>query len=502
MSLATQSGGLVDMASTAERIGEVDCQGVSLLVDRAREAQLEWLKTPIRSRLARVKAFRRLVVDNALALAEAALIGCRSTRVEKLAAEVIPLADACLFLEQNAARLLKPQRLGGKGRPVWLLGCSSTIERAPLGVVLIVAPGNYPLLLAASQAIQALAAGNAVLWKPAEGQSQVALGVARLLEESGFDRRLVAILPEAKESVQEAIIAGVDKVIFTGSATTGSMILQQLAAAIVPATMELSGCDACFVLDSADVDVVARSLAFGLRFNGSETCIAPRRVFVSDSLKSLLESRVLERVRELGGQELRAKSATEARRLIEDALACGSRLVCGSIEPDRRVVGPIVLADVSASSALARSDLFAPWLAIIPVAGEREMLEASRTSPFALSASVFGESAAARRFAGDVRSGSVVINDLIAPTADPRLPFGGLGKSGFGATRGAEGLLELTTPRVTVERKGNLRSHLEPTTQDDEPILEAFLRLSHGPFAGKAGALKKLASAARKRLKT
>lgn len=480
-----------------------ECAGEPEIAFRsARAAQAEWRSVSVSRRLAFVKRLRGLIVEHAVELADLALEQCRSNRTEKLAAEIVPLADSCRFLERDANRLLKPERYSsGFGRPIWLAGCRSVRFREPFGIILIIAPGNYPLLLAGVQATQALVAGNAVLWKPAPGQTRVALAFRKLAIEAGLDPRLLVVLPDTIEAAQSAMAYAADKVVFTGAARTGRTILERLAERLVPAVMELSGCDPCFVLESADLDLAARSLAFGLRFNGSETCIAPRRVFVLRSMQAELESKLLALLPTIERTALRPATAGMARDLVGEAVAGKARLIAGDVE---RLQGPFILSDVSPEMAIAKSDLFAPWLAILPVESRAEMLEANAKCPFGLSASIFvgGEEPKQRvhEFADRVRAGSVVINDLIVPTADPRTPFGGFGASGFGSTQGAEGLLELTVPKIIIEHRGKLRPHLDPIRIGDDAVLCAFLKLAHGAsLSQRLRALKELVAAVRAR---
>jgi aldehyde dehydrogenase (NAD+) len=328
---------------------------------------------------------------------------------------VVPLAAACRFLEREAASILASRRLGAEDRPVWLAGVEAEVRREPLGLVLVIAPANYPLFLPGVQTVQALAAGNAVFWKPGRGGLPAATAFACLAFAAGLPAGLLTILPESPAAVWDAVAAGVDKVLLTGSADTGREVLGELGRRLVPATAELSGCDALFVLPGADLERVARAVRFGLALNAGDTCIAPRRIFVPHSLAPALAERI-------ASQEV----------------------------------------------------------PLIPFASVEEALAEDDRCPYALGASIFGPEAEARALAGRVRAGVVVINDVIVPTADPRLPFGGRGESGFGVTRGPEGLLELTVPKVVAVRKGRRLPHLEEPHPGDAALFRAYLNLAHG----------------------
>ena len=149
------------------------------------------------------------------------------------------------FLENEAAFTLRSSRESSRNRPFWLRGTDVVIERAPLGVVLVIGAGNYPLFLAGAQVLQALAAGNAVLWKPAHTGVACAHAVRAMLIASGLHvPSCWCVLNASPAAAQAAIEAGVDKVFLTGSAATGEAVQHALAATATPSVMELSGCDA------------------------------------------------------------------------------------------------------------------------------------------------------------------------------------------------------------------------------------------------------------------
>lgn len=382
-------------------------------------AQSRWALTPLRERLRIVRALRHLIAENADALADAAAVVNDRPFAEKLVSEVLPLADACRWLERNAARILAPQRHGKIGRPFWMQGLSFDVQRQPFGVVLVIGPGNYPLFLPAIHSLYALVAGNAVRLKPAPGTRGVALAFARLAIEVGLNQPLLDVLPESVDAARDAIADGVDKVIFTGSSENGRDVLAQLAKTNTPSVMELSGEDAVLVLADADLDLVVRALRFGTRLNGGETCIAPRRLVVVQSL------------------------------------AC----------------------DLLTRLAAAR----VPRLLIERVRDDAAALQRANAADSALGASIFSRNIAkARTLAAQIKTGFVLINDLIVPTADPRMPFGGVKASGFGTTRGDEGLREMTFPHVVAIRSGRLHPHFDEPAPDDARLFTAYIRAAHG----------------------
>jgi acyl-CoA reductase-like NAD-dependent aldehyde dehydrogenase len=408
----------------------------------ARAAQSGWAQTPIHERLRVVRALRHLIAGNADALAAAAASVSGRPIAEKLVSEVLPLADACRWLEKSAPSVLAPRRCGKRGRPFWMQGVTFEVQRQPFGLVLVIGPGNYPLFLPAVHALHALVAGNAVLLKPAPGTRHVALAFAQLAREAGLDPALLTILPESVQSARSAIADGVDKVIFTGSSENGRDVLAALAGTNTPSVMELSGEDAVIVLADADLDLVVRALRFGSRLNAGKTCIAPRRLIAVATVT----------------EELTARLGTEHRL---PACAADGHPAC------RTGQAGSPLAAQAGSLCSVRDDTAAVLLA--------------NSSDFALGASIFSRDIAkARKLAARIKTGFVLINDLIAPTADPRMPFGGVKASGFGTTRGDEGLLEMTFPHVVAERHGRAHPHFEEPAAGDAQLFSAYIRAAHG----------------------
>ena len=381
-----------------------------------RAAQAVWARAPLGERLAIVRKARHLVARRALELTSLV----RRDPADTLVAEILPLAEGFRFLEREAERILKPVRPAAKP-PLWLRGVDLEIHREPHGVVLVVGPSNYPLLLPGIQAVQALAAGNAVMVKPGRGGLAAASAVAAILRDAGLAPNLCRVLDEDTGQVHRTVAAGVDKVVLTGSYETGRTLGAVLADTATPAVMELSGHDPLFVLASADLDLTAKALHFGVTLNGENTCIAPKHVYVA---------------------------AVIADR-FRDRLA--------ALYPDFPV------------STFERP--------------EEAAREAAR-SGYALGATVFGEEHEAAKFARLIRAGVVVINDMIVPTADPRMPFGGRGRSGYGTTRGAEGLLEMTAIKAVAIRKGKPRPHLDERRPGDAELFRAFLAAAHGGSLG------------------
>jgi acyl-CoA reductase-like NAD-dependent aldehyde dehydrogenase len=482
--------------TTADRIDRAPLRAapdtdVAGEVARARRAQAAWAARSLDERLAIIRRARQRLPMVA-AQWDRLIHPQRRGPGETLGLEVVPTADAFRFLERYAAKVLKPRRYGAWLRPVWLMGVVAEVHREPFGVILVIGPSNYPLFLPAVQAIQALAAGNSVVLKPGTGGGPIAEAFAELMYGAGLDPDLLRVLSESPEAAERAIEAGVDKVLLTGSARTGAAVLAKLAPRLIPATLELSGCDAVFVREDANLDVVTRALRFGFRLNHGETCIAPHRVFVARPLADDLKKR-LANAAELECYESRTPAARAAAGLISDATRRGARVLAGKILADQQGITPTVVADVSPDMPLLQEDLFAPVVSVVEVSNDDEALAAAAKCPYGLGSTVFGGLAGAQALAQRIHAGGVVINDMVAPTADPRLPFGGRGRSGYGVTRGVDGLLEVTTVKVVSTRKGGADFHLDPPQANDYQFFETYLRATNSSsFTGWLSAWRSL----------
>ena len=442
------------------------------------EAQEAWAATSMSHRLAILHRARGTVASQTEALCAAIPPDLARNAADTQVAEIVPLLAACKFLEKEAANLLAPRRLGSRGRPLWLLGVSSEVHRVALGRVLVIAPSNYPLFLPGVQVLQALAAGNAVVWKPGRGGRPVALLFAAILAQAGLPQNLLIVTDESIEAAREVVADGVDKVFFTGSAASGRALLRQLAETLTPCVAELSGCDAVFVLPSADLRRVVKALAFGMRLNGSATCMAPRRILLVGANKERKQNFVgmlLSALDWVKGVRLSPGAQQELHSLIAGAVEAGA-VLHGQLDAEQQ---PILITGVDPSMPIAQADIFAPLLSLLEASTLSEAIAMNEQSPYALTASIFGNEREARALAERLTAGSIVINDLIVPTADPRLPFGGRRNSGSGVTRGAEGLLEMTAVKSIAVRRGTNTRHFEETTHEHEQLFEGAVRAQH-----------------------
>lgn len=418
--------------------------------------------------------------------------------VETVSSELIPLCAALKFVGRCGPSILRSKRVGPIGQPIWLWGVQSKIERVARGDILVLAAWNYPLLLPGVQTAQALAAGNRVFLKPAPGCESVTQRLADLFHQAGVPPSILQVLPSATESAIELIAKGVDLVVLTGASSTGRAVLRQCAEKLTPTILELSGCDAVIVGKDANIERTAKAIRFGLLFNGGATCIGPRRIIVSQSIKTRLAEQLKLEFQNRAAVTIHETAVAVVHELVDDTLRRGGTNLLAPAE--HRVLQttgpfpPIIFDNVAADWPIANRDLFAPIASLISFDDDSQAIEIVNQCRYRLAASVFGSHRWAASIASRLDVGTVTINDLVFPTADPRLPFGGRGESGFGVTRGAQGLLDMTTPRVIASHWGPLFLHLAPRRLNDLATLASLLTVTHGRMQQKWAALRRLGS--------
>lgn len=451
-----------------------------------RRAAVSWRERSVQERLEVLRRFRVQLAREVGRLV-GLVVSPTLDEVESLSAEVLPFLEACRFLERHAANLLADRRVGG-GAGGWF-GSSDAVweEREAFGVVGIIAPSNYRFFIGAVQVIQALVAGNGVVWKPGIGGGGAAEFLRVAWEQSGGEPGTLRVLDEGVEAGVALVEGASDLIIFTGSSESGLKVAQRCGALGVPTIIEASGCDAMFVLEDADLVLAAKALAFGLRLNAGRTCIAPRRVIVAEAVADAFERVVADEVAAYRGVVWQEGAAERIREWAEEAREGGAVLLGGASFGS----GICVYSRCDAGMRIVCEDVHVPVAGILRVASPEDALRVADETPYGLGASVFSKDASrARSFAKRVRAGTVTINDVVVPTADARVGFGGWGRSGWGVTRGRDGFLAMTRTRFVHVCPSKEHAHLG-TMRPSALFFRACAAFRHGerPVYGLMGML-------------
>jgi aldehyde dehydrogenase (NAD+) len=447
----------------------------------------DWPSADVRVRLAWLARFRALIVRDQAALIDLITAETHKPPHEALTGDLLPLLAACRWHERSARRLLAPRRARGGG-PLFM-GTSARVRRAPLGRVAIIATWNYPVQLLGIQLVQALVAGNRVVVKPSEHAPRTQAHLIALAQTAGLPPGTLDITPATRQAGRELLAAGgIDHVIFTGSTRVGREIAAWAAEHLVPTTLELSGCDSALVLADADVHLAARTIHAAVVMNAGQTCMAPRRVIVEQPAYAAFVDAL--RPLAAGARPLRlidAGPAQAAFALVRDALAAGGRNLSGVLEAPRgQWLTPAFIADCPPDAALLVGDHFAPVVAIVPVPDRAAAIAMHTRFNQHLATAVFTRRPAqVGDFATALGSSFVTVNDALLPQAHAGTSLAGRGPSGWGVSRGPDGLLALTRPVCVSVTSPMIRPPVEPPTAKALAQLRSVISwLYRGPTAG------------------
>lgn len=384
-------------------------------------------------------ALRRMITENERDIEAALMTDLGKPAVESQITEIGFVLGEIDHALAHLARWMKPQRVRV---PAALIPASARVVSEPLGVVLIIAPWNYPFQLAVAPLIGALAAGCAVVVKPSEISGATSNLLARLVADY-LDTSAVAVVEGAAAETGWLLEARWDHILYTGNERVARIIAQAAAKHLTPTTLELGGKSPTFVDDTTDMVAAATRIAWGKFVNAGQTCVAPDYVLVTPSARADLERELARAVARMFGANP-ATSKSYARIINEShferlsALVRPGRNILGG-KPDKktRYFPPTILADESADSAVMKDEIFGPILPMIEVADHREAIAFITARPKPLALYVFSESTEVRRdFMNQTSSGALGFNVPLAHMSVHDLPFGGVGMSGSGAYHG------------------------------------------------------------------
>ncbi len=485
---------LARLTSTDPRTGEVvghhrvhGADEVAATVVRARQAATWWGGLGFAERRRRLRAWRALLARRIDELA--AVISAETGKPRDDARlEIVLVVDHLDWAARNAEKVLGRRKVAAG---LLMANEAATLEYQPYGVVGVIGPWNYPAFTPMGSMGYALAAGNAVVFKPSELTPGVGEWLAESLSEVVGEQPLLQVVTGYGETGAALCRSGVDKVSFTGSTATAKKVMATCAERLTPVLVECGGKDALLVDADADLDAAADAAIWGAMSNAGQTCIGVERVYVVDSVAAAFTERLAARAQRLrpGGQPgadfgpiTMSGQVDIIRRHISDALAGGGRALVGGPESVRPpYVEPVVLVDVAPDSSALTEETFGPTITVSTVADLDEAVAQVNSGSYGLAGAVFsgrrGEEIAAR-----LRCGMVSVNGVISFAAVPSLPFGGVGDSGFGRIHGADGLREFTRAKAVTRRRFRppLRLLTFARTPGAVGLLLRLIRLRYG----------------------
>ncbi len=416
-------------------------------IKKVRQVWPSWKKTKLADRLVIIKKVGELLKHKSREYGRLMALEMGKPLKQGIA-EAEKCALVCEYYCANAKRFLKDQKVKTEA-------AKSYVSFEPIGIIFAIMPWNFPFWQVIRCAIPALVAGNGCVLKHASNVPQCALALEELFREAGLPEHCFKTLlidgPTATKLVAADLVDGVS---LTGSNAAGSKVGEAAGKNIKKLVLELGGSDPFIVLDDADVAAAAKTGAFARMINTGQSCIAAKRFIVVKSVADEFTRLFVEEFRQLKmgdpldetvnvGPLAREDLAYEIDSLVKDALAQGASVLIGGKRADRKgaYYEPTVITNVKPTMRISGEETFGPVATLIVVENEKQAIAEANRTVFGLGASLWTKNISkAKKLARQIEAGLVFVNDFVK--SDPRLPFGGVKKSGVGRELSEYGLKE------------------------------------------------------------
>ncbi|WP_164017763.1 aldehyde dehydrogenase family protein [Pyxidicoccus trucidator] len=431
-------------------------------------------RTTAAERIARLKRLREAILARRAELADAIHRDFRKPAMEVELTEVHPTLEELNHTVKHLKSWMKPTRVG---TPLLLAGSSSHVRYEARGVVLVLAPWNYPFQLMLAPLIAAIAAGNTVICKPSEKTPNTSRFLARLVKDV-FPENEVALFEGGAEVAEAMLELPFDHIFFTGNPRIGRKVMEAAAKHLASVTLELGGKSPVIIDETADLTATAERIAWGKFINGGQTCVAPDYIFVHASReRAFLDALKAVITRFYGETETERQASPDFSRmvdpvawrrvkdLVDRSVAVGAKVeVGGAADGPSRYVSPTVLSGVRADMPIMEGEIFGPVLPVMTYEKREDVYTHIQAGGKPLALYVFSQD---KRNVEDVfrntTSGGAVVNNVLIHVANPNLPFGGVGMSGLGNYHGVYGFKTFSHERaVTVQWMKSLASVFFP----------------------------------------
>ncbi|MFI5956815.1 aldehyde dehydrogenase family protein [Cryptosporangium sp. NPDC051539] len=475
---------------TGEEVGRVpvsDAAGVGTAVEAARAAAVWWAGLGYAGRRARLLRWRATITQRLDEITD--LMHRENGKpTDDAMLELLLVVHHIDWAAKKASKVLGPRRVASG---MLASNIAATLEYAPLGVIGVIGPWNYPAFTPMGSIAYALAAGNAVVFKPSEYTPLVGQWLVDTFAEIVPEHPVLTSVHGGGETGAALTTAGVDKIAFTGSTATGKKIMAAAAATLTPVLIECGGKDPLLVDADADLDAAADAAVWGGMSNGGQTCIGIERVYVHEAVYEPFLAKLTAVAQSVTpgeaadahyGPATMPSQLDVIRRHVDDALARGGKAVVGGAESvSGPFVSPVVLTDVPEDAAAVQEETFGPTLTVSKVKDMDEAVERANGTPYGLGAAVFSKRRGVE-LARRIRSGMTAVNSVVSFAGVASLPFGGVGDSGFGRIHGEDGLREFARPKAIARQRFGLPMAIYSFTRTDKTnaLLTRTMRSLYG----------------------
>lgn len=453
------------------------------VVERAHDAAVRWHEFGFTARKRALIKWATYISKNQKEIAKLIADECGKP-IGDATLEVSIAIDHIAWAAKHAQQIMRKQ-----DRPSGLLmfNMKAQVQRSPLGVIGVIGPWNYPIFTPMGSIAYALAAGNAVVFKPSEFTPGVGKWIGdSFAQVAPFENILTTVtgLPDTGRALTQS---RVNKVSFTGSTRTAKKVAASCAESMIPVVLECGGKDPVIVAKDADIKLAAEYTLWSAMANAGQSCIGAERVYVVESVADEFIKTITKMAKDIEvGKDYGPATMPSQLKVIQshldDATEKGAKfLVGGNDSVKGAFVEPVIMVDVPENSTAMTEETFGPTLAINKVTNTDEAIRLSNASSYGLSAAVFSKRDG-EKIAAQLACGMVSINSVFVFAAVASVPFGGVKNSGYGRIHGAEGMLEYTYARTVVKTRFKipLKFTSFKRTKFSEKVLTTLIKRLHG----------------------
>jgi aldehyde dehydrogenase (NAD+) len=442
-----------------------------------------------KERVARLSRMEDWILANRAEIIKAIYSDFKKPSLEVESQEIFVILSEIRHAKKHLRKWMRPIRVRSTLPLIMVRGW---IEYAPMGVVLIISPWNFPFLLSIGPLISAIASGNRAVLKPSEISRNTSLLVKQMMDDL-FPEDEVAVFCGEKEVATQLLKYPFDHIFFTGSTEVGKIVMSAAAVHMSSVTMELGGKSPVVVDETADLMDAAKKIVWGKFMNGGQTCVAPDYVLVHQTVSKQLTQLLKVQLEEYYGKDeakravnpdfarvIDSRHYVRLKMLMEDCLQNGTKIITGALPDNGELyIPPTILSEVSSDSDIMQEEIFGPILPVLEYYSTEEAIELIRANDSPLAVYLFSKNKKTiRSFFSKTQSGSGGINEVIIQFIHPNLPFGGTGFSGFGKTHGYAGFKSFSNERSFI--KGNRWNPLKllypPFTGWKKKIVDILIR--------------------------
>lgn len=400
---------------------------------------------------------------------------------ETLVTEITMLQKELNYFKKHLKSWVQPKKVWPS---ILNFPSSERIAHQPFGVVLVISPWNYPLLLSLQPVLAALAAGNCVVLKPSELTPNTSALLQKLISKY-FAPQYIQVIEGGVEETTKLLEHTFDKIFFTGSTEVGKIVHQAAAKNLTPVVLELGGKSPCIITPSTNLKTAAKRIAFGKFVNAGQTCIAPDFIFIHSKVEKAFIEEMKVVLKEFYGNE--TESSPYFARIINEKhyhrikqyLLNGEVLIGGQTNTKKRFIAPTLIKVNSFNDEVMQTEIFGPVLPLINYNSITEIVNYNHKNPKPLAFYVFGSNnREIERLLNECQYGGACVNDCLSHIINPKLPFGGIGASGFGNYHGKYSFEAFSQTKAIVYRKNWFDNTLKypPYTKRKVNLIKKFFK--------------------------